>query len=257
MHIGNLKRGFLRAWRGWCSAALLAVAGLAPAQAQSVQALGLPVGEWASRWWQWSLGVPADRNPMSDTDGRFCAEGQQGAVWFLAGFWGVAGTPVVRNCSVPAGKALFFPVVNNVWVNSIYDDPTLREDDIRACLAGLRGYALRCKGGPGLSGGGMSRHAGLTVTIRPESQPGDGRPVIFEQPIVRAQTPVFRIANYPDNNLFGVPPSAINNQPNYADGHWVMLPARQPGIYILKFGAAEEGRVVQDITYRLTVLAAP
>ena len=178
-------------------------------------------------------------------------------VWFLAGFWGAAGTPVYRNCSVPAGKALFFPVVNNVWPTTIWDDPNVREDDIRACLAGITGYAFRCKGGPGAAGGGMSRHAGLSVTIKPEASPGEGRPTLFEQPIVRAQSPLFRISYYPDNNMLGLPPHSINHLPTYADGHWVLLPPRQPGHYILRFSAAQEGRVVQDITYRLTVQATP
>lgn len=257
MQIGIQKRGLSRCWTGLCAATVLGATSLPPASAQSVQALGVPAGEWAARWWQWSLGVPADRNPMSDTDGRHCAQGQQGSVWFLAGYWGSAGTPVYRNCHVPAGKAIFFPVVNTVWITSIWDDPNIKEDDIRACLAGIAGYAFRCKGGPGVAGGGMARHAGLTVTIKPEATPGDGRPVVFEQPIVRAQSPLFRIANFPDNNMLGMPPHGINNMPAYADGQWVLLPPQQPGVHLLSFSAAEEGRVVQKITYRLTVLAAP
>ena len=70
---------------------------------------GSTYGEWSARWWQWVLSVPAATNPLNDTTGAQCAQGQTGKVWFLAGtFVG----PVTRTCTVPQGKALFFPILN-------------------------------------------------------------------------------------------------------------------------------------------------
>src|SRR5262249_56510522 len=69
---------------------------------------GKTYAEWAAAWWQWGLGAPKDKNPISDRTGKFADRGQSGPVWFLAGTFGGKAT---RTCSVPAGKALFFPVV--------------------------------------------------------------------------------------------------------------------------------------------------
>jgi hypothetical protein len=69
-----------------------------------------PASELAARWWQWVLEIPAAQNPLLDTTGEFAAVGQSGPVWFLAGTWG--GGPATRRFTVPAGKPLFFPIVN-------------------------------------------------------------------------------------------------------------------------------------------------
>lgn len=68
---------------------------------------------WSAAWWRWVLRIPADRNPLNDTTGAFCKEGQAGEVWFLAA--GAApGTTLA--CTIPAGKYLYFPIVTAVWV---------------------------------------------------------------------------------------------------------------------------------------------
>jgi hypothetical protein len=72
---------------------------------------GKTYGEWSAEWWKWILAIPTSSNPfMDDGSGEFCAEGQSGDVWFLAGSW--VGTTKL-NCEVPAGKAIFFPIFNN------------------------------------------------------------------------------------------------------------------------------------------------
>src|SRR2546427_7156737 len=58
---------------------------------------GLTYGEWNGRWWQWALSIPSDVNPVLDTTGVHCAEGQTGKVWFLAGTFGGAAT---RTCTI-------------------------------------------------------------------------------------------------------------------------------------------------------------
>jgi len=88
------------------------------AQAQSIPEIapissipaGQTYGRWAAEWWQWAFGVPAERNPILDTTGEFCAERQVDEVWFLAGSF--SSDPVVRACQVPAGKSLLFPLIN-------------------------------------------------------------------------------------------------------------------------------------------------
>ena len=65
----------------------------------------------AAKWWAWAGGIPAASNPITDPTGEFCAEGQQGNTWFLAGNFGGTTT---RECTIPQGTKLFFPVFNSV-----------------------------------------------------------------------------------------------------------------------------------------------
>ncbi|MEU4355161.1 signal protein [Streptomyces virginiae] len=69
----------------------------------------LSTAEIQSRWWSWAASSPAATNPVSDPDGRFCAENQPADAWFLAGtFGGKAG----RRCAIPVARPVVFPVVN-------------------------------------------------------------------------------------------------------------------------------------------------
>ena len=64
--------------------------------------------EWSVAFFRWAFGIKKDRSPITDQTGEFAAEGQSGAVWFLAGnFGGVTR----RKLSVPAGKPIFSPVI--------------------------------------------------------------------------------------------------------------------------------------------------
>jgi hypothetical protein len=76
------------------------------------ESFALSYGEWAGRWWQWAgWGMPVATNPITDTTGVDCALGQWGPVFFLTGTPG--GPSVVRSCTIPAGKGLFFPLDNS------------------------------------------------------------------------------------------------------------------------------------------------
>jgi hypothetical protein len=110
---------------------LLALASTASAQTNPYgHAYGINQNEWSVAWVQWIMSIPLTPSPLLDTTGASCAENQSGKVWFLAGDW-VEG-PVVRECYIPAGKSLFFPVANYFWVvthgdaNWPYDDPRPR-----------------------------------------------------------------------------------------------------------------------------------
>lgn len=73
--------------------------------------------ELSAQWWQLVLSIPPGANPLADTSGGNCMVGERGPVWFLYGTFGNSAA-VARNCSVPEGKALFFPVVNFVNINT-------------------------------------------------------------------------------------------------------------------------------------------
>lgn len=69
-----------------------------------------------AQWWQWALSIPTGQNPQLDPTGQYCMIGQRGPVWFLGGVF--TGGPATRACSVPEGAAVFFPVINEVSINS-------------------------------------------------------------------------------------------------------------------------------------------
>ena len=196
--------------------ALLLVATLdGPARAQGIgryQTL-------AAKWWAWAASFPAEANPIEDTTGALCAEGQQGQTWFLAGTLFDAG-PVVRTCTIPSGTNLFFPIVNSFCA----EFPAvlhMQLADLSACAA---------------ASVDPFDPADLTVTI-------DGEPV----PIVRAQSALFSLF-LPENNIFGCPACAGHYQ-EVADGYWVLLDALAPGDHVIHFEAGD----TIDVTYLITV----
>ncbi len=63
----------------------------------------------AAGWVQWVMALPYSTGPISDPNGDSCAAGQSGADWYLAGTWGGSAE---RDCDVPAGKHLVFPLLN-------------------------------------------------------------------------------------------------------------------------------------------------
>ena len=73
---------------------------------------GISQPQLTMRWWQWAASFSGSESPISDRSGRLCGAGQEGPVWFLAGVFG--SEPVQRTCHVPAGKSLFFPVINYI-----------------------------------------------------------------------------------------------------------------------------------------------
>ena len=113
------------------------------------QQYGMTYGQWNARWWQWSFSVPASKNPALATNGALdCSVGQSGNVWFLAGQFLSAGT-FTRSCTIPAGKALFIPLINswedNVCFNGAPNPPPFTVEQLRAMAANLVALTLICK----------------------------------------------------------------------------------------------------------------
>ena len=73
---------------------------------------GVSQADWSVKWWQWAFSFNRAESPVSDQTGERCHWQQKGGVWFLAGTYGTKRTE--RACTVPAGKILFFPLINYV-----------------------------------------------------------------------------------------------------------------------------------------------
>ena len=73
---------------------------------------------WSAAWWQWNLAQPIEGHPGLDSPDFDVSAGQSGSVWFL----GAPSGTVERTCTIPAGKALFFPMYN-AECSSLEADP--------------------------------------------------------------------------------------------------------------------------------------
>jgi hypothetical protein len=182
---------------------------------------GKSYGEWTAAWWQWVYSIPAGQNPVQDQTGELSAVGQQGPVYFLAGnFGGVT----VRECTVPAGKSILFPLLNQSWVQ-FPTDPIFTIEELRAIIAPFVDNPT------------------LTCEI-------DGRPVL--NPLsYRVQSAVFSVT-VPEGNLLGLDPGTY--APCVDDGYYLMLPPLSRGQHTLHFTAetADQGFSL-EVTYHLTV----
>jgi hypothetical protein len=190
---------------------------------------GKPLGEWSGAWIQWAYSIPADQNPVLDTTGEFAAVGQSGPVWFLAGTF---GGPAERTVTVPAGKALFFPLAEGGWVNTPeFGDPEWspeQEAFARSVIAAV-----------------IDGIAGLSCQI-------DGREVANLSEY-RFQTPpdATYMITQPENSIW-LPPGTYG--PSIDDGYWLMLAPLAVGEHTIHFTAAQaDGSWATDVTYHLTV----
>ena len=197
---------------------------------------GRTMGEWSAEWWQWAFSIPVEIHPLFNNPD--CSVGQSGPVWFLGGSF--VSSTAVRNCTVPAGKALYFPILNT-------EDSSLEESFNNGCedpvfggtIAGLR----KC------ADGGMT---GVSVSAEID---GISIPHLAERS--RVQSPVFSFT-LPDNNLLkvttGNPYAAGAYFPSAGDGYYVMLPPLCRGNHTIHFrGVGSGGSFTLDITYYLTV----
>jgi hypothetical protein len=204
---------------------------IAPVQTEPA---GQTYGRWAAEWWQWALGIPGDVNPLADTTGEHCAQRQVDKVWFLAG--STTADPVVRACEIPAGKSLFFPLINNIYGAFLNDPPETRTDEyVRAA-------------------GSCTEPAEISVWID-----GDKvhKPTRFFTGPSGSQSPFFNV-QLPAGNLFGVDDTVVPElvfSPSAEQGYYLFVGPLRPGRHSIRWVASgcTPGQS-QDITYNLTVV---
>jgi hypothetical protein len=214
------------------------------AQVAPVQAKfrGLSYEQWSARWWQWCLSLPADGHPLFET--ADCSAGQSGNVWFLGGTFISVENPdnpiliegtATRDCTIPPGTALFFPILN-VEASTLEGNGDTEQE--------LRDYAVL-----------NADHiipGSLVCTI-------DGKPVrnLIDY---RVESPGFIYGPLPENNIVGAPEGATSLA--VSDGVFVMvqpLPAGKHKIHfegVAMYTAADDGFDLifsLDITYNITV----
>jgi len=181
---------------------------------------GRTFAEWTARWWQWILSVAKTENPLVDGNSRNCANNQTGPVWFLAG---TLKGPAERSCTIPADRAILFPVIN-VEASVAEGDGTTEEE--------------------------------LAARVKFEmDQITDIRAVISETNVdelkqYRIQSPLFNVT-LPADNVLGLPAQTTKMM---SDGYWLFLKPLEPGKYGLNsFGSCLAGRIKIGVAYHLTI----
>jgi hypothetical protein len=208
------------------------------------KAFGKSYGAWSAAWWQYVESqpqTPTSPNPLNDPTGAVCNEGQSGPVFFLVGALG-SGVAHRPRCTVPRGRALFFPLVNafdvhvppdglntprKVW-NDLHNLPN--SFGVSRLYAAVDGVRVR--------------------NLNPAHTPYRA----CAGPVARCTARSFSLA-FPDNNLFGLPRGAY--APTVADGVYLLLKPLAPGTHTIRFGGVGSfagGAFSQHITYHLTVL---
>jgi hypothetical protein len=188
---------------------------------------GKTYGDWSTTWWQSILAIPIDKNPLKDNTGKDCSQGQSGPIWFLAG---TGGGAVKRTCTIPAGKAVMFPVFNGEC--SYAEFPQYKsESDLRKCAKDQ-----------------LDKVTNLDASV-------DGVK-IPDLKKYRAQSPLFDVV-LPSNNVFGAPPGPTKS---VADGFWIIIAPFSTGNHNIHFaGSAVDvtssgvTNFATDVTYDLTV----
>jgi hypothetical protein len=207
-------------------------------------------GQWSARWWQYVLSIPTTdpSNPFNAT-GKGCRVGQSddSEVFFLTGL-PISGAVTRTECTVPAGKNLFFPLLNFVDIHVSCAlappkvcDTTDTPEKLRAELLGLIGPT-------------SALHASVDSVavgdLRPTSTPyracAGGSP---------SCAPAFAVT-LPENNLFGIP--AATYSPAVDDGFYLMIAPLAPGRHTITFGGTgtfSGNAFFQDITYKFAVVS--
>ncbi len=207
-------------------------------------AYGRTYSEWSAAWWQWAFSIPVASHPLFDNGD--CSIGQSGPVWFLGGKFCQNGqscpSTVVRSCSVPAGKAIYFPVVN--IEDSAPEEPNWGCGNNMPPLASGTIAEMRQCTAPYIDG-----TYNLSVVV-------DGQPLHAVKENFRVQSVQFDVTMPDDNFLTAIgegPFSGGYYSPVIDDGVYVLLSPLAPGAHTLHFQGTWPWGSTLDITYKLSV----
>jgi hypothetical protein len=215
-------------------------------------ATGLTYDEWSAVWWQYMLSqtVTNPNNQLLSATGNNCQAGQAAGapVFFLSGNGG-GNDPLTRDeCVVPAGKALFFPLINAFDVHTPgdgLDTPELVREDLLSLVGPVTALHASVDG------------ADVGVDLFDFSACAGGDPDC---------SPAFSL-QLPGTNIFVGSPAHVGRHgppglpggtyaPAVAVGYYLMLAPLPAGPHTIKFGG--EGSFagqpsIQDITYNIVV----
>jgi hypothetical protein len=213
---------------------------ITPDNAQAVT--GMTYGEWSAVWWQYVLSPPVSNpnNPLLDPTGAGCAVAQprSSPVFFLVGAAPGTGAVTRDDCTVPAGKVLFFPLVNFIDFHvpgDGLDTPELVRQDLLSLIGPITELHASVDGV-------------LVNNLNPRTTPF--RACAGGDPACESAFSV----TLPGNNLFGIRAGVY--APAVADGFYLMLAPLSPGVHTINFGGQgffDGSPISEEITYNLVV----
>lgn len=168
---------------------------------------GLTYADHIKNFWKWALKIPANENPVNDPTGVKCATGQENtnsSVFYLAPNNG--GTSQ-RTCKVPAGKALFIPVM------------PVESSDKELPKASVADLSKSAKDD-------QDHVNSLYLKI------GDKEYNFQDLDKYRTHTDAFDVV-FPDNGIFGVLKGGVSKA--VADGRYIITEPLAKGIYPIHF----------------------
>lgn len=166
---------------------------------------GTPWENWAALWCKWMLSIPKKMNPAVDKTGRYCAADQKNEnVWFLTGTFGNI-LSVKRKCTIPVGKAIFFPILEK--------EDSLAEDSDLKCDADL---VERCRDA-------------TDRVVYMEASIDDIK--IKNLETYRVQSEVFDF-NFPNGSVYKVKPGLTRS---VCDGFWLFIKPLTAGKHYICF----------------------
>jgi len=204
-------------------------------------AFGKTYGAWSAAWWQYVLAQPVSSNPSYDPTGAGCRTAQSGPVFFLVGAFGT-GSFTRDQCTVPAGKALFFPLLETVNVNIPPVEPVQTAQELWEELQ--KGF-----------GPFSELHASIDGVAVANLNPATTPYRACAGPVARCGAPSFSVF-LPAESIFGPVVPEGTYETAVADGFYLLLAPLRPGPHTITFGNTGLffGRPVsQNITYHLVV----
>ena len=198
---------------------------------------GLTYQVWSAKWWQWVISQPAATNPVLDTTGAQCKNGQpSGSVWFLAGTFGGAAE---RTCYVPSGKALFFPLYNSACLSGTFNSDGTFTIHYPEKTPKPVSVEQQC------AAAGLGTVSNLQATLDGVSIPNLDK--------YRVQSSIFRVT-IPAGDITGLGPATGKAA---SDGYWLMLTPLSTGTHNLHFAVTttfpDGSTNAVDVTYHLVV----
>ena len=172
-----------------------------------------------AKWWQYLLSVPPNTNPILDDNP--CNAKQKGPCFYLVGTFGGFKE---RNCTIPQGKSIFFPVVN---VFATYD----KNDPTSDTIAKVKKLVTE----------NIDQASDLHASV-------DGVNINLDN--ARAQSQPFPLKVPKDNILDG--PEIAGTYLAIADGYWVGLKPLSVGEHTIHF-AGKVGSFSVEVLYHITV----
>ncbi len=199
-----------------------------PTAGATITPPGGDYADMAASWGQWLFSFPAAVSPASDATGIACGLGQSGSTFFLAPSAVGAGA-ITRACTILEGTSVLVPVIavdcSTAEAAPFYGDSA---DTLASCAM---------TNADAITGGNASI---------------DGTDVA-DIASYRVQSPVFGVV-LPEGNMLNAPGGVASV---VVDGAFLNVEGLAAGEHTISYGGTYESGGAIDITYNITVVAAP